>query len=207
MANKKTLIGSGNQILKNIVDIVDNDIEINSPKEICLKERLGDLAEKIIYKLVEERVMFDKASDYIIGTLKEFKKEKNEIEREIDQYGDLWDDEKILTKSLEEEEFNDKIKNIEDERKATSKTVKDLRGIRAQVISEIKVFKKNRKELADSIYTFVDKVLIKHAIIIAAYHSGDLNGGVIIILMDKAHDNMSEIKAHLIQCTKDNTRC
>ncbi len=54
------------------------------------------------------------------------------------------------------------------------------------MISKIKVFKKNRKQLDDSIYTFVDKVLIKHAIIRAAYHGGDLNGGGIIILMDKA---------------------
>ncbi len=65
-------------------------------------------------------------------------------------------------------------------------------------MSEIKVFKKNWKQLDDSIYTFIDKVLIKHAIIRAAYHGGDLNGDGIIILMDKAHDIITEIKAHLI---------
>ncbi len=75
------------------------------------------------------------------------------------------------------------------------------------MISKIKVFKRNRKQLDDSIYTFVDKVLIKHAIIRAAYHGGDLYRGRIIILMDKAHDIMTEIKAHLIQCAKYNTRC
>ncbi len=49
--------------------------------------------------------------------------------------------------------------------------------------------------------------MIEHAIIRAVYHGGDLNGGGIIILMDESHDIISEIKAHLIQCAKDNTRC
>ncbi len=96
---------------------------------------------------------------------------------------------------------------MEDERKALSKAVKDLRGKKAQAISENKVFKKNRKQLDDSNYTFVDKSYIKNAIIRAAYHGRDLNGGGIIILVDKAHDIMTEIKAHLIQRAKDNRRC
>ncbi len=74
------------------------------------------------------------------------------------------------------------------------------------MITDIKVFKQNRKQLDDSIYTFVDKVFIKHAIIRDVYHGGDLNGGGIIILMDKVHDIMTEIKAYLIQCVKDNSR-
>ncbi len=38
-------------------------------------------------------------------------------------------------------------------------------------------------------------------------HGGDLNWGKIIILMDKAHEIMTEIKVHLIQCAKENPRC
>ncbi len=41
-----------------------------------------------------------------------------------------------------------------------------------------------------------------YGIIRAAYHGGDLNGGEIIILMDKAHEIMVEIKGHLTKCEK-----
>ncbi len=75
-----TIIGIGNQVLKNFVDIVDNDIEIKSRKEICLRQQLGDLDENI-YMLVEGRGMWDNISDYEFGTLKEFRKERNKIER------------------------------------------------------------------------------------------------------------------------------
>ncbi len=39
----------------NFVNIVDNDIEIKSPKEICLREQLGDLDENIYNVQVSRR--------------------------------------------------------------------------------------------------------------------------------------------------------
>ncbi len=46
---------------------------------------------------------------------------RNEIERDIEWNLDLWDDEKMLTKSLDKEEIDDKIKKFNDERKALTK--------------------------------------------------------------------------------------
>ncbi len=100
--------------------IVDNDIDIKSPKEIHLREQLGDLDEEL-FNAVEDRETWDNASDFGNGKLREFRKERNENEREIEKNGDLWDDEKTLIKILENKEFNNKIKKLEDERKSLSK--------------------------------------------------------------------------------------
>ncbi len=88
-----TLIGIGNQILKSFVDIVHNDIEIKSPKEIWLREQLGDLDEKI-YNALEDSETWDNASDFRNGKLRNFRKDRNEIKREIEQYNDFWYHEK-----------------------------------------------------------------------------------------------------------------
>ncbi len=77
-----------------------------------------------------------------------------------------------------------------------------MRGRKAQVTSEINLLKKNRKQLDDSIYTFVDKILIKHGIIRAAYHGGDFNGVGILFLWIITHEIMTEIKGHLSKCAK-----
>ncbi len=70
------------------MNIVDNNIEIKRPKGVCLREQLGDLDEKIC-NAVENRETWDNASDFGYGKLREFRMERNEFEREIEQYGDL----------------------------------------------------------------------------------------------------------------------
>ncbi len=55
------------------------------------------------------------------GALKEFRKKRNKIERGIEKNLDFWDEENILTNSLEKEEFDNKIKKSEDARKALTK--------------------------------------------------------------------------------------
>ncbi len=114
---------------------------IKSPNEICLREKLGDLDEKI-YNVVENWEIWYNASDSGNGKLKEFRKERNKIEKEIEQIIDFWIDKRMLTKILETEAFDHKIKKLEEERMTLLKTVKDLRGKKAQVISEIKAFKR-----------------------------------------------------------------
>ncbi len=69
------------------------------------------------------------------------------------------------------------------------------------------MFEKNRKQLDDSIYTFVDKILINHGIIRAAYHGGDITGGGILAIMDSAHEILTGIKGHLISCVNENPSC
>ncbi len=101
------------------------------------------------------------------------------------------------TQLREKDEFDYRIKKFEDVNKTLTKIVKSLRGKNAQVTSEIKLLIWNKNQLDDSIYLFIDKVLSKHIIIRATFYSKFLNQGGIVILMDKAHDIMTEIKGHL----------
>ncbi len=83
------------------------------------------------------------------------------------------------------------------------KSVKDELGKNTHAINEIKMFKMNRMLLNNSIFTSVDKVLIKHAIIRVKYHGDHLNGGGTIILINKVHYIVIDRKGQLIQFETD----
>ncbi len=70
------------------MDIVGNNIEIKSPKEIHLRQQLGDLDEKI-YNKVEDRETWDNASDFGNDIHRKFRKDRNKVERDIEHNVDL----------------------------------------------------------------------------------------------------------------------
>ncbi len=201
-----TLIGIGNNILQNLVDFIDNDIESLPLKEIRLRESLGDIDERIHYATTQ-RDQWDESENGLIA-LKKARAGRNKIERALER-GD-YDHESVEVqnaKELEKDEYEKKVNELENERKEMTKKVRDLRAMKTKASNEIKEFKKQRKQMDGSIYTFVDRVLQKYGIIRAAYHGGDLNGGGIIILMENAHDIMSEIKEHLLGHAETNPTC
>ena len=201
-----TLIGIGNNILQNLVDFIDNDIESLPFKEIRLRESLGDIDERIHYATTQ-RDQWDESENGLIA-LKKARAGRNKIERALER-GD-YDHESVEVqnaKELEKDEYEKKVNELENERKEIAKQVRDLKAMKTKASNEIKEFKKQRKQMDGSIYTFVDRVLQKYGIIRAAYHGGDLNGGGIIILMENAHDIMSEIKEHLLGHAETNPTC
>lgn len=139
-----TLIGIGNNILSNFVQIVDSEIEVMTPQEMRLRESLGKFDE-MIFHASEERDEWDMDDNATSGSnmLKALKTQRRESA-----------DPNAV------EQLSNEINKLELERKALQKKIADLRSEKSRCTNLIREFVSQRKTDANSIYTFVDKVLI-----------------------------------------------
>ena len=79
-----TLIGIGNAIMKNLIDIVESEIQVVPTREIRLRREVRELAAEIMELMMEKEYWMSKEEGTGSALLSEYKKERNKLIRKMD---------------------------------------------------------------------------------------------------------------------------
>ena len=204
-----TLIGIGNAILKNLIDVIENEIQSLTPRELKLKREVRELVDKLKL-LMDEKDEWDSSNENSGSQeLKEYKrllavskkkmKNMEDYETFVDENGE--NDQEYADENLHLLDCLDRIKNLEEERREMARVLKEKRKVKSSKLKILGEFKKDRKTDHDSLYTKIDSILERFGILRAAYHGGDLTGVCVIHLMTHADEIMDEV-ATLLKSNK-----
>ena len=189
-----TLIGIGNDILKNLMNIIENEIQSLTAREVRLKREVRSIIAELIL-LKEEKDEWD-SEDGNSGSveLKEYKelskvsKKKIKNMEDYETFDDDNDesDEEYVLENMHLLDCQERIEKLEAERTEMARIIRDKKKQKSVKLKVLEDYKKDRKTDNDSLYTKIDGILEMYGILRAAYHGGDLTGVCVIKLMSNA---------------------
>ena len=180
------MMGLGNNCVDYLVDYIEQHIENLPQEEVGLKNSVTVLMQRLAecraacdaWESTEEGKQWKGIGNkisYRISCLESGKGDLDKYRRELAQ---------LRVRQLELNEI----------RKPLADEVDGLVNELSDVKEEIKRMRANRKSDDTSLYTAVDEILEKHKIFRSAYHSGQINGVGIKLLMDNAESIMDDVE-------------
>ena len=190
------MMGIGNDGMDFLVDFMESEVEDLPQEEVGLRTEIDALQ----LELTEARLARDfwDASEEgkLLATLgNKIRYHRGRVERGV---GDI---ERHEQTANAHEATKEKLMEV---RKSFVHRVdsasKQLRACRA----EVKQFRSDRKLEEGSLYSKVDRILEKYGIVRSAYHSGQINGVGIKLLMDNAGSIMAEVEQIMLDMLPSN---
>ena len=186
-------LGHGNAIVKFLLDYADKAVQQVPQEQILLREQVMELNGKLA-DAGDLRNQWD--SDGVESGKEIVKRLRAELKG-------IPNKTKPAAAGSEQKKLEDEIQTHLNDRAVIMASLKAMRSSRKIKKDKLDGFKSARKTDKDSLLTGIDAILQGYGIKRQAYHGGDLVGGHIGILMERAEDIMNDVETYLIDSKKN----
>ena len=149
------LIGLGNDILNYLVDVLDNEIQALSPKEIRTKQEVKDLESEIQDLMATKEAWSSKSEDSFNAILKQLRKDRNSLEARVADYDanphahcDLWGAPHVV--AAYQQELAERAEMDRRQLEMTLKTIEDMHKEQKQLTSRLDACRKQLRKKKES---------------------------------------------------------
>ena len=186
-------LGHGNAIVKFLLDYADKAVQQVPQEQILLREQVMELNGKLA-DAGDLRNQWD--SDGVESGKEIVKRLRAELKG-------IPNKTKPAAAGSKQKKLEDEIQTHLNNRAVIMASLKAMRSSRKIKKDKLDGFKFERKTDKDSLLTGIDAILQGYGIKRQAYHGGDLVGGHIGILMERAEDIMNDVETYLIDSKKN----